>query len=77
MSGASPANHHLVGIRLNGEERTVPDGQPLPEFLADLGLPPETLLVEHNGRALLRHEWPDVRLAARDQVEILRVVAGG
>ena len=64
-------------IRLNGEARTVPDGQPLPELLAALGLPPETLLVEHNGRALLRSEWPEVRLAAGDRVEILRVVAGG
>ena len=66
-----------VEIRLNGEARTVPDGQPLPDLLAALGLPPETLLVEHNGRALLRAEWSDVRLAVGDRVEILRVVAGG
>ena len=66
-----------VEIRLNGETRAVTDGQPLTELLDGLGFPPETLLVEHNGRALLRGEWADVRLAAGDRVEILRVVAGG
>ena len=68
---------HPVEIRLNGETRAVADGQPLTELLGLLGFPPETLLVEHNGRALLRGEWSDVRLTVGDQVEILRVVAGG
>ncbi len=66
-----------IEIRVNGEARAVADGQPLTELLAGLGFPPETLLVEHNGRALLRSEWVDVRLASGDRVEILRVVAGG
>ena len=66
-----------VEVQLNGEARSVPEGQPLPELLSALGLPPETVLVEHNGRALLRGEWPDVRLTAGDRLEILRVVAGG
>lgn len=66
-----------VEIRVNGEARTAVDGQPLADWLGELGLPPETLLVEHNGRALLRSEWADVRLANGDRLEILRVVAGG
>ena len=74
---SAPGGPPTVEIRLNGEARTVADGQPLTELLGELGFPPETLLVEHNGRALLRGEWSDVRLAAGDRVEILRVVAGG
>lgn len=67
----------MIKVQLNGEAREVFDGQPLTELLDALGLPPSTLLVEHNGRALLRAEWAEVRLAAGDRVEILRVVAGG
>ena len=66
-----------VEIRVNGEARTAGDAQPLTDWLGELGLPPETLLVEHNGRALLRSEWIGVRLADGDRLEILRVVAGG
>ena len=66
-----------VEIRVNGEARDVPDRQPLTELIAALELPPETLLIEHNGRALLRSEWGEVRLANGDRLEILRVVAGG
>jgi sulfur carrier protein len=66
-----------IGIELNGERRAIAAGQTLPGLLATLGLPPQTVLVEINGRALLRAEWPDVALAEGDRLEILRVVAGG
>ena len=72
MMSAAP-----IEIRVNGEARTAVDAQPLTDWLGALGLPPETLLVEHTGRALLRGEWADVRLANGDRLEILRVVAGG
>jgi sulfur carrier protein len=67
----------MVNIELNGERRAVPAGQALPDLLAALGLPPQAVLVEINGRALLRAEWPSVELADGDRLEILRVVAGG
>ena len=66
-----------VEIRLNGEVRRVPAGRSLPQLLTDLGLGPQGALVEHNGRALLRSEWAGVRVREGDQLEILRVVAGG
>jgi thiamine biosynthesis protein ThiS len=34
-------------------------------------------LVEHNGLALHRSEWPSARLAEGDRIEILQVAAGG
>ena len=64
-------------LHINGEPRRVPAEQPLAELLASLGLPPRAVLVEHNGRALLRDEWPGLVLADGDRLEILRVVAGG
>jgi sulfur carrier protein len=66
-----------VDIEVNGERRAITAGQPLAELLASLGLPPQAALVELNGRALLRAEWPAVELREGDRLEILRVVAGG
>lgn len=67
----------IIEIHLNGEPRAVPSGHGLLALLADLGLPPQAVLVEHNGTALFRAAWPTVSLAAGDRLEIIRVVAGG
>ena len=66
-----------ISIQLNGDRQTVPAAITLPGLLERLGLPGSSVLVEHNGTALLRDEWPAVRLADGDRLEILRVVAGG
>ena len=66
-----------IQLLINGEPHTALAGQRLPDLLTSLGLPPQTALVEHNGRALLRDEWEQVSLAENDRLEILRVVAGG
>jgi len=34
-------------------------------------------LIEHNGLALHRHEWPERSLGEGDRIELIRVVAGG
>ena len=47
------------------------------ELVASLSLPGPTLLIEHNGTALRRDEWVEIRLAEGDKLEILRVAAGG
>ena len=66
-----------ITIVLNGEPRPIQAGTGLTEFIASLGLPAQGVLIEHNGTALLRDEWPGVRLADGDRLEILRIVAGG
>jgi thiamine biosynthesis protein ThiS len=63
-------------IFVNGEVRETASDT-LPDFVAELGLPPEMLLIEHNGTALLRSDWPAVSLSEGDRLEILRVAAGG
>jgi thiamine biosynthesis protein ThiS len=40
-------------------------------------LAPQTILIELNGLALHRHEWPQRPLTEGDQVEFIRVVSGG
>jgi len=65
-----------MDIFVNGERRETA-ADTLTGFVAELGLPPEMLLVEHNGVALYRSEWPETRLSPEDRLEILRVAAGG
>lgn len=73
----NPPPPATLQIQINGGTRTVSAGQSLVELIASLGLPPQAALVEHNERALLRDEWPQVQLADGDRLEVLRVVAGG
>lgn len=61
---------------LNGQEREVRATQ-VEELVAELGLPLAAALVEHNGLALLRSEWPKTNLQNGDRLEIIRMVAGG
>ena len=67
----------MIRVTINGEARDVRDDQPLTELIAELGLPPQSALVEYNGQALFRADWNSVRLMDGDRLEILRVVAGG
>ena len=49
----------------------------LEEFLIAQGLPPRSVVVEHNGEAVAPSEFARRHLAAGDRLEIVRVVAGG
>ena len=64
-------------IVLNGEPHEPTRALDIAALVAELALPAPALLVEHNGLALRRDEWPQHALAAGDRVEIVRIVAGG
>ena len=64
-------------IFLNGERVDAREAKTIADLIARYGLPPQSVLVEHNGLALHRHEWPDRLLAEGDRIEFIRVVAGG
>jgi len=49
----------------------------LPDLVAALGLEPRMILLEHNGQATRRADWPKTPVAGNDRVEILQVAAGG
>jgi thiamine biosynthesis protein ThiS len=66
-----------ISISLNSETVDAREGETIAELIERYQLSPQTILVEHNGVALNRHEWPQRPLREGDQIELLRVVAGG
>jgi thiamine biosynthesis protein ThiS len=66
-----------ITITANGASRPARASCPLPEFLAELGLAPERVVVERNGAALTPTEARATVLADGDRLEIVRIVAGG
>jgi sulfur carrier protein len=66
-----------VLLTVNGKPSEVPDGTTLLDLLASLGLRPGSVVVEHNGTALLRSELAGAELADGDRLELVRAVAGG
>lgn len=49
----------------------------LEEFLRAQGLPPRSVVVEHNGEAVPPSEFPHRQVQPGDRLEIVRIVAGG
>jgi sulfur carrier protein len=64
-------------VSVNGERRVVARATNVAELVDELGLPAPAILVEHNGLALHRDEWPTRQLADGDRIELIRIVAGG
>ncbi|HZS19209.1 MAG TPA: sulfur carrier protein ThiS [Candidatus Udaeobacter sp.] len=64
-------------ISLNGESVDVRGAETIAELIDRYRLPAQSILVEHNGLAVHRHEWPQRLLSEGDRIEFIRVVAGG
>jgi thiamine biosynthesis protein ThiS len=64
-------------ISLNGETADSGEARTIAELIERYQLAPQSILVEHNGLALHRHEWAERSIAEGDRVELIRVVAGG
>jgi sulfur carrier protein len=64
-------------ISLNGERVDAFEAKTIAQLIDRYQLPPQSILVEHNGLAVHRHEWAERSLAEGDRVELIRVVAGG
>jgi sulfur carrier protein len=62
---------------VNGETRQAPDGASLGALLEQLGLPVGSVVVEHNGTALVASAVRTTALADGDVLELVRAVAGG
>lgn len=63
-------------LQINGEAREC-TAREIAALVVELGLPAQAVLVEHNGVALRRDEWPGRTLSEGDRLEIIRIVAGG
>jgi sulfur carrier protein len=64
-------------LTLNGQAREVAIGVTLSELLASLQLADKMVLVERNGDAVPRADFPFVALGEGDTIEIVRMVGGG
>jgi thiamine biosynthesis protein ThiS len=64
-------------ISLNGESVEAREAKTIAELVDRYQLPPQSILVEHNGLAVHRHEWTQRPLSEGDRVEFIHVVAGG
>ena len=64
-------------IRLNGEERELPEAITVAGLVAELGLRPEQVAVEVNRALVPRAEHAATTLAEGDEVELVTLVGGG
>jgi len=64
-------------ISLNGKKTDSREAKTIAELIQRYQLPARSILVEHNGVAVHRHEWPLRNLSEGDRIEFVRVVAGG
>ena len=77
MEGLGGHDRSAVKVLVNGESKDLATTTTVAELLAAVGLPPGSVLVEHNGLTVPRHCFAETRLAEGDKIEILRMVAGG
>jgi sulfur carrier protein len=70
-------NSKEMKISLNGETVDTCEAKTIAELMGRYQFPPQSILVEHNGLAVHRHEWPERAISEGDRIELIRVVAGG
>ncbi len=66
-----------VSVTVNGKSTSVARGSTVAQLVKQLGLMPQTVVVEHNGEPLLREQFATVELESGDSVEIAHMVGGG
>jgi sulfur carrier protein len=67
----------MIEIDINGEQRTVAAGSTLADLVRQLELEGQALALAVNRAVVPRQQWPERRLAPRDQVDIVRAIGGG
>jgi sulfur carrier protein len=64
-------------LSLNGQIHDLENGATLSGLLASLQLAEKLVLVELNGHAVQRADFPAIQLGDGDSLEIVRMVGGG
>ncbi len=64
-------------VRLNGQERELPEGTTLEELIRTLGLQGGRVAVERNGQVVPKARYAGVVLGEGDRLEIVHFVGGG
>ena len=66
-----------VTVVVNGEERAVAQGLGVADLLAELGVEPRMVVVEHNRRILARDRLDATPVREADVLEVVHFVGGG
>jgi len=66
-----------LAIRVNGEERRVPDGVSVAAMLGEIGLDPRKVAVERNREIVPRSVLDEIPVEDGDAYEIVHFVGGG
>ena len=66
-----------ISITANGKTYQIVEGSSIPDFLQTLNLAPKRVAIEHNRNALTPAEMLEQTLNDGDNLEIVKVVAGG
>jgi len=66
-----------VPIVVNGDARTVAEGQTVLGLLHELQLDPARVAVELNRRIVKQPRWAETQLESGAQIEIVQFVGGG
>ncbi|HEX2647433.1 MAG TPA: sulfur carrier protein ThiS [Candidatus Dormibacteraeota bacterium] len=67
----------MIALQVNGKRVELESPMQLLDYLAQLGVNPRSVAVEHNGEILERNAYTSVMLREGDRVEIVRMVGGG
>lgn len=66
-----------IEVTANGRLREIAPGRTVEEFLVELELDPDVVVIERNGEILGRDRFAEVRVEAGDSFEIVHFVGGG
>ncbi len=67
----------MIALQINGTRVELPGPTALLAYLAQLGVDPRAVAVEHNGEIVERAGYASITLRDGDRVEIVRMVGGG
>lgn len=67
----------MIAVRINGEERELPEALDLRALVVHLGWRPEAVAVAVNGEVVPRARLGERTVSAGDRVEVIRAVGGG
>ena len=67
----------LIEVTVNGESRTIPEGNNIVELLQLLGVPADRVAVELNRAIVRKPDWASTLVAAGSKIEIVHFVGGG
>ncbi len=69
--------HDLLTLTVNGEPHRIAAGSSIADLVAQIGLDPAKVAVEHNAEIAPRSTLGDVVLGEGDRLEIVHFVGGG